>query len=143
MKAREQEYTDYLNSLFLTYFQPHEFTDYAYYIRRGVENSIPPKALFKNIEETIRLLDNNIRPLFGPTVMLSTYRNVNYNKAVGGAVSSMHLKNNAIDFVCAKGTPQDWYNELLRIRRLGDFKGGVGLYNTFVHVDTRGYNANW
>ena len=30
-----------------------------------------------------------------------------------------------------------------KIRSDGVFRGGIGTYNTFVHVDTRGENANW
>ena len=28
-------------------------------------------------------------------------------------------------------------------RDQGRFQGGIGLYPTFVHVDTRGTNADW
>ena len=39
--------------------------------------------------------------------------------------------------------PAKIFAELQKMRAEGLFKGGLGKYSTFVHVDTRGYNATW
>jgi uncharacterized protein YcbK (DUF882 family) len=79
-----------------------------------------------------------------PVVLTSVYRSPRYNASVGGARRSQHKEFCAIDFkVVGAGGPSDWARVLRRLRDNGVFRGGVGLYNTFVHVDTRGYNVNW
>jgi hypothetical protein len=50
----------------------------------------------------------------------------------------------ALDFkVVGAGGPPDWAKILKRYRDEGMFSGGIGAYGTFVHVDTRGYRADW
>lgn len=110
--------------------------------RGGVRNELPPFELWPNILPTLRLLER-VREQFGPTTITSGYRSPAYNKAVDGKPKSQHMKFFAIDFFCASGTPKDWAEFLLDLRSKGNFKGGVGLYKTFVHVDTRGTNADF
>jgi lysozyme len=55
------------------------------------------------------------------------------------------VKFNAIDFI-VRGSPvgpTEWANALRQMRSAGRFKGGIGTYPGFVHVDTRGSNADW
>jgi len=33
--------------------------------------------------------------------------------------------------------------EAKKMREEGLFRGGLGLYKTFIHLDTRGRNATW
>ena len=49
---------------------------------------------------------------------------------------------NALDIVyyCS---PRKAYQMALQLRREGFFRGGIGLYSTFIHLDTRGYAATW
>ena len=59
----------------------------------------------------------------------------------------------AIDFTCVSGRPADWGRKLKSYRgrkfevpgmnEKYEYHGGVGLYPSFVHVDTRGSDANW
>ena len=51
----------------------------------------------------------------------------------------------AIDFMVeGNSRPTDWARALRSMRDdEGLFKGGVGLYASFVHLDTRGTNADW
>ena len=73
----------------------------------------------------------------------SAYRSTDYNKAVGGAVRSQHLANTALDLIPSKGRVRELYDQLIAMRKGGAFRGGVGIYSSFVHVDTRGKNATW
>jgi uncharacterized protein YcbK (DUF882 family) len=93
---------------------------------------------------TIRLVEA-VRREFGPTTIHSAYRDRAYNTVVGGKLASQHLRNTALDFSCRDGTPKAWMAFLRAQRDAGVFRGGIGVYPTtgFVHVDTRGVNADW
>jgi hypothetical protein len=110
-------------------------------------NTDPPKALWDNIGPTIMLLDRLREKIGAPIHCTSIYRSPPYNAAIGGAKNSQHMKFNAIDFVVLKsGTgPEDWAAVLRQWRDAGEFKGGLHAYvqDGFVHVDTRGKNADW
>lgn len=67
-----------------------------------------------------------------------------YNAAINGALSSQHVRFNALDIQSTAASPRELAAELRRMRdqeRL--FSGDIGLYNSFVHVDTRGHNTTW
>ena len=49
------------------------------------------------------------------------------------------LKSTAADVRATKMTPSNVYNHANRIFS----NGGVGKYNTFTHVDVRGYRSRW
>ena len=127
------------------HFKGREFTPYWTRTRKGVRNSVPPKKLWKNILATLRLVDALRAELGAPITLLSTYRSPDYNHAVGGASASYHMQFLAIDFTCSKGTPAEWAKRLTAMRAAGKFKGGIGIYRRshFVHIDTRGSNADW
>ena len=62
---------------------------------------------------------------------------------VPGAVrGSYHTRNQALDLVyfC---TTRKAYDMAVKLRQEGFFRGGIGLYPTFIHLDTRGYTATW
>ena len=109
---------------------------------KGVGNETPPPELWANILPTLRVVEM-VRAQFGATTINSAYRAPAYNAAIGGETNSLHMQNRAIDFRCATGTPAQWAEFLHQQRRAGVFKGGIGVYKTFVHVDTRGTNADW
>jgi len=109
-------------------------------------NDLPPEALWPNIAKTARMLDE-IRHRLGYSVtILSGYRSPDYNRCIGGEAGSLHMRFNAIDFVGSKDNSRTWW-EVAKSVRLSDpdFKGGIGYYRVkkFVHIDTRGTNANW
>jgi hypothetical protein len=108
-------------------------------------NTDPPQALWGNIIATVKVLIELKQRLGGAAITLnSAYRSPAYNASVGGARDSQHMKFTAVDLVAHDGgRPSDWARTLHQMRDGGFFKGGIGLYNSFVHVDTRGYNANW
>lgn len=106
-------------------------------------NTDPPEQLWPNILPALRALDALRDEMGAPVTLVSIYRSPAYNRAIGGERNSYHMRFMACDFRCAKGTPREWCDVLRRYRQQGLFSGGVGTYPTFVHVDGRGYPANW
>jgi len=104
-------------------------------------NTDPPQSLWKNIIPTVVAADEAREKLGKPIRILSAYRSPAYNRRIGGAKASQHMRFCALDLGTEQ--PAKLYKILLEMRRDGKFKGGLGLYRTFVHVDTRGVNANW
>lgn len=102
------------------------------------------KSPFPNVVEPALLyLLMCIRDRFGhPIVVNSGYRSPSYNAKVGGASNSFHVKGLAADI-------RPLAKEANLLARLQDIClrtneiGGVGLYDTFVHVDARGTKARW
>lgn len=102
-----------------------------------VENSaanLPPQQLLDWLED--------IRAHFGgkPVLINSAYRCPSRNAAVGGAKNSQHLTGRAVDIRINGIDPTKVY---AYADKLVNEKGGVGHYNTFTHIDTRGYYARW
>lgn len=83
----------------------------------------------------------NIRGHFGqPVTINSAYRTETYNKAVGGSRTSQHLYGKAADIAVKNISPMEicQYAEYLM-----PASGGVGLYQTFTHVDVRAARSRW
>ncbi|SMC39518.1 YcbK family protein [Papillibacter cinnamivorans] len=88
-----------------------------------------------------KLIDilEKIRVYYGlPVKITSGYRTVSYNKSVGGASASYHIKGMAADIVVTGKTPRDM---CLRGINLGI--KGVGIYTWGIHVDTRTVPKLW
>lgn len=72
-----------------------------------------------------------------PIKINSAHRCEKHNKAVGGATGSRHVQGDATDITVSGMTPIQVSADC------EDFKG-KGLYDTFVHVDSRdGKSARW
>ena len=74
-----------------------------------------------------------VRDHFGaPVTINSAYRTATYNKKIGGATNSYHVKGQAFDIVVKGHTPLEVakYAQKLGIK-------GIIQYNTFVHIDSR------
>lgn len=129
----------------LTAFSANEFLVKGAKHASNHLNTDPPQVLWPNIAETVKVLVALKARLGNPAITLnSVYRNRAYNASVGGAHDSQHMKFTAADFVAHDGqSPSHWAHVLHQMRDQGIFSGGIGLYSGFVHVDTRGYNANW
>jgi len=101
-------------------------------------NTDPPTHLYPNIIEAARALDVFRDEYDAPVHLTSIYRSEAYNARIDGASASKHKEFLAVDFfVKGKGTPQDWKIKLSELRNRGIFSGPIGIYNTFVHLDTR------
>jgi hypothetical protein len=109
-----------------------------------VHNTLPPRFLWKNIRSTLKVVDLLADRLDLPVnEVISVYRTPAYNARCPGAKSnSYHLCNNAMDvvFKCPPGKVAAMARAM---RSAGLFKGGVGRYGGFTHIDTRGTNADW
>ena len=104
-------------------------------------NTDPPENLWSNMEATAKALEEARKRYGKPIRITSAYRDAAYNRKIGGVANSTHVRFNAVDLVTDK--PAALYLVLLNLRRYGFFKGGLGLYRSFVHLDTRGHNATW
>ena len=90
------------------------------------------RRLMWRLEAVRTKLGNN------PIKINSGFRYYTYNKKIGGAKNSQHIYGNAADIVVRNVSPSKVY----KVARESSF-GGIGLYNSFVHVDTRNYVARW
>lgn len=91
--------------------------------------------------ETVGILQA-VRDYFGrPVTINSAYRTAEYNAspAVNGAKNSQHVKGTACD-IKVKGVPPAAIAAFLEARYP---KHGIGLYSSFVHIDSRGYKSYW
>ena len=74
-----------------------------------------------------------IRDYFGVAVTINSgYRTAAYNRKVGGATNSYHIKGQAFDIVVRGKTPKE-------VAQCAQKLGIMGIiqYNSFVHVDSR------
>jgi uncharacterized protein YcbK (DUF882 family) len=109
-----------------------------------VRNTLPPRYLWRNIRSTLKVVDQLADRLDMPVEeIVSVYRTPAYNARCPGAKSnSYHVRNNAMDIVF-KCPPGKVAAMARAMRSTGLFKGGVGRYGSFTHIDTRGTNADW
>lgn len=73
-----------------------------------------------------------------PIMINSGYRTPEHNKKVGGSPNSQHLLGKAADIVIS-GLPPSMVAEFAE--QVGF--NGVGVYNTFTHVDVRNKKVSW
>lgn len=72
-----------------------------------------------------------------PILVNSGYRCEKHNKSVGGAEKSFHMKGQAADIRVSVNM-----GELAKMADRVFYEGGVGIYKTFIHVDT-GNQRRW
>ena len=114
------------------YFDSSEFAS-----RDGAKSPYGPM----NIRPELVCFLNQIREKFGKSIIVNSgYRSVEHNAAVGGVPNSYHTKGLAADI--RPSDPVD-LQELYELCDRMDRDGGVGHYDTFVHVDLRGKYARW
>ena len=93
------------------------------------------------VQDCLIDLLNDIRTDFGkPVIVNSAYRSEEHNEAVGGVKNSFHTQGLAADIRPRKQSDLD---DLYHSACKHNPDGGVGRYDTFVHVDCRGYAARW
>jgi uncharacterized protein YcbK (DUF882 family) len=82
-----------------------------------------------------------IRNHFGAAVTItSAYRTPTHNKNVGGENFSQHLYGRAADIKVKGASPAKVGAYAETLLKNG---GGVGIYGTFTHIDTRDSRARW
>ena len=141
-KEAAKRYAEWLTSKELRFNFPSEAAEFGTAMRNGIHNSTPPVHLWHRVLPVLKIMEL-VRERFGPTTITSAYRDRLYNIAIGGVGDSRHSQNDAIDFRCRDGSPTQWALFLRGLRDAGQFQGGVGVYASWVHVDTRGSNADW
>lgn len=96
---------------------------------------------FTKLELGVLVLLQTIRDDFGyPTIVSSSYRSKVYNKSVNGATSSRHEIGDALDSHPKNMARLAEYKKLITKM---DIQGGMGLYPSFVHIDTRPNKSRW
>lgn len=115
-----------------------------------------PERLYDNVlllAQQLQVLRDDIntnRPAMAPKDVQipihvnSGYRTPSYNKKVGGAKESQHLKGKAGDITCKWVTPSEMKARIEKLIKAGKMlQGGLGKYPGFVHYDHRGTKARW
>jgi len=104
---------------------------------------VMPELVRKNIEELAGNLQV-LREATGRLNITNAYRCKEHNAAVGGVRNSQHLFGKAADVKSNTLNPSEVASIVDGLMEDGRFKiGGIGIYNTFTHVDIRGNKARW
>lgn len=112
-------------------------------------NPAPLPALWPNILPTLLVLEDVSVEFNAEIEITSAYRGTEYNEIVGGSKYSLHKKFNAIDFKVRRITPSvlgETTVEVVGPEEVASYletldiapQLGVGTYETFTHLDTRG-----
>lgn len=138
------DYTRYVHSLRLRFITTEQVVTAHAKSHGSTWNTLPPKAWWNRMGYTLRVVDRLALYMRMPVKeILSAYRSPAYNRGCSGAKSgSWHQANMAVDVVFPT-RPSAVTAMARNVRDRGLFKGGVGSYDTFTHVDTRGENINW
>jgi hypothetical protein len=138
------DYVRYLNGLRMQRVCPKQVLETHAKAKSSVWNSLPPKAWWNRIGYTLRVVDRIAREMNVAQVeVISAYRCPAYNAHCSGARSgSWHQANIAADVKFPVKASQVTATAR-ELRDLGLFKGGVGGYWDFTHIDCRGQNINW
>ncbi len=138
------DYFRYLNSIGLKHVSPAQVVASHAKAKGDVWNTLPPRAWWKRMGYTLRVVERIAREMnIGQVEVISAYRAPAYNAHCEGArTGSWHQANIAVDvkFPVRASKVTSTAREL---RDLGLFKGGVGGYWDFTHIDCRGENVNW
>lgn len=142
--ANVNEYYKYLTSLKLKRVSPRQVIETHAKSKFGVWNSIPPKTWWKRMGYVLRVVDRVAQEMnVNEVEVVSAYRNPSYNAHCAGAkAKSWHQANVAADVKFPVKAAQVT-KTARHLRDLGLFKGGVGGYWNFTHIDARGVNVNW
>ena len=138
------QYARFVQKLNLRNITPRMVLAPHFKTRGSTSNSIPPKSYWKNMAPTLKVIDKMTVHIGAPIKEItSAYRSPRYNRAVGGKSKSYHMQNMACDIQYRGASPGHVANVARKLRDRGYYRGGVGRYSSFVHVDTRGTNVNW
>lgn len=139
-----KDYANYLNSLKMRNISAQEVIAAHAKERGSVWNMLPPRKWWTRMGYTLRVVDRVSSEMRVPVKeIVSAYRSPAYNARCGGAKrQSWHLANVAID-IQFDTSARNVTAAARSLRDRGLFKGGVGRYSSFTHIDTRGTNVNW
>jgi len=99
------------------------------------------KSKVQALAEQLQILRDYLNE---PIHINSGYRTPAYNKKIGGKPNSYHIKAMAADITVKSKTPKQLALVIEKLISNGTLKiGGMGVYNGFIHVDTRKVKARW
>ena len=110
---------------------------------KGQAYAVPPRDYWPAIAPTLRLLEDEIKPLVGPLRVDSGWRSPKINECVGGAKASKHMSYQALDLTPLSDITRD--ELIVRLctfhREYGaQYNMGLGIYSgTRFHIDTGGF----
>ena len=138
------EYAAYLSKQRFRYISVRQIIEAHMKMHGPVRNTPPPRSMWRNIVPTLRVADRVAYELRAPLDdVVSVYRSPRYNATCPGAKrESMHTKNLAVD-IKFKASPSSVAAVAEKLRKKGYFRGGIGRYGSFTHIDTRGENVDW
>lgn len=84
------------------------------------------------------VLAQKLRDEFGPLEVRSWYRSKQHNKNIGGVDNSRHVLGMAVDLAPLETDVNKFKKRILQM----DI-GGIGIYDSFVHVDVYSNNRRW
>ena len=103
-----------------------------------------PKKYLENVKELASKLQTIRDVLNKPMYINSAYRPTEYNKSIGGAKRSQHLTASAADITVKGMTPKQVMRAVRKLVKNGVIEqGGIGLYNSFIHIDIRSNPTKW
>ena len=92
-------------------------------------------------DELVEALQELRDRLARPITVVSGFRCLEYNRRIGSKDTSQHPKGRAADIRVAGMSPVDLREFALDVDTLK--RGGVGVYDRFLHVDVRPYRSRW
>jgi len=96
---------------------------------------------FDTVDYELAEILDDLREHFGqPVIVTSGCRCTKHNKNVGGAKNSKHLTGRGADIKVSGIKPLYVYNYL--DNKYKD-KYGIGLYKSWIHIDSRSKKARW
>jgi len=103
-----------------------------------------PANLLEKAKDVLTNIQVLREALGAPISIMSGYRSPERNLQVGGSPKSRHMEGNATDLQCKTKTPLEMYNMVEKLIKEGKMKqGGLGIYDGWIHYDTRGSRARW
>ena len=101
-----------------------------------------------DVLDEIQFLAENLQKLrdrIGKSITITSgYRSPDHNRKIGGATVSQHIFGRAADIKVRGWEPDDIANEIQSLIDSGDMQqGGIGIYKSWIHYDTRGTRARW
>ena len=98
----------------------------------------------KRLAEVLQVLRNELGV---PITVISGWRSLAHNTAVGGAKNSRHMLGDAADIIVQGIKPKAVYAAIERLQADGKIPAcGCHAYGgtyPFTHIDIRGWNARW
>lgn len=148
----KEQFGAYVRSKGITKFTALECCDVGRAHPEGPVLQAPPRTLWSNIIPTLRAAEairDKMREKYPTAIVRVTphggYRDPKFNAACDGKSGSVHQRFNALDIEVLRKVgdkyievPASEVHECARSLPNAD-KMGIGKYDGFTHIDTRGY----